>query len=414
VILILVVVAILSVLGLSAVGYWRYVNSVPAFTPESPVMPIPNGYQKAAKAARSLSQMLGRKEPHTWLYETPPDQAHALLASVRPALDEVRASFRLEWRAAPRLAPSTFPREHSDFRACARCFAAESALTRRQGTFGTAIMSSLDAMELGSKMVQGGGVDARRVGEACHAIGFGDVEQQIVPLLPVGALPGALARVRRIRSAWPPVSEMWGSERITMLAIMTKMFRDTGNESFADQVDGARSLAGFNGGTDRWETVHLLVTPRRVVLASLDDYFRQQIAESKKPFRQRARVPVPPDPWSRLFLSNHPGEYTWRYEFAATELAILEVALAARLYRLERGRYPAVLRDIGREVLPAVPMDQWDQPVTYCLRRGKLVIYRLGPDGKDDGGLAANVRHLGTGARGDLVFGKLNWSAWRD
>jgi hypothetical protein len=50
--------------------------------------------------------------------------------------------------------------------------------------------------------------------------------------------------------------------------------------------------------------------------------------------------------------------------------------------------------------------------VVYRLTSGKPLVYSLGPDGKDNGGLAANVRHLGKTPPGDLVFGQLNYSAW--
>jgi hypothetical protein len=410
IVLIIALVAIPAVLCLGAVGYWRYVDSVPPFVPPSqmPRTPVPNGYEKAARAMSLLARMIGRSKPRTWPYKTPPDQSQALLAPVQSTLDDVRASFGMEWRAPPRLSLFPYPREYSDFRACALCFAAESHLARSQGDAGTTMQRSFDAMELGSKMVRGGGTDAWQVGGACHAIGFHDVEQ-IVPLLPAAAIPGALERVRRVRSAWPLPYAMWESERITMLASMTKTFRHDLSLSFADQADRARFIAG----ADRWKAVRFLLTPRRVVLANMDDYFRRQIAESKKPIRQRAPVPVPPDVWSRQILPSDLGKYDWRYEYARTELAILEVALAARLYRLQQGRCPADLRAIRRQWLPAVPVDQWGQPIAYRLRGGKPVIYSLGPDGKDDGGLAANVQHLGKTARGDLVFGKLTWEDWR-
>jgi hypothetical protein len=409
-ILIVAVVATLGVLCLGAVGYWRYVTSVPPFTPPSPAMPKLNGYEVAAKAARAVTEMaLLRKLPDP--RDDATDDFRALLVPVRPILVKLRTTLRMEWRAPLRLDGTSYSYEYDDFRGCARCFGAERDLARRRGDPGAALQRSLDAMELGSKMARGGGMNVRQVGGDCHAIGFDHVEQ-IVPLLPAADIPGALARVRRLRRSWPLLSEMWESERITQLAAMTEVFRDFQHASFADQLDRMRSMASHSGSTERWETVRLILTPRTVVLARLDEYFRRQIAESKRPSRRRAPVPVPPDPWSRWFATQQ-GEDAWRYEFASTQLAILEVALAVRLYRLRHGRYPVNLRAIERRWLPAIPADQWDQLVAYRLKRGKPVIYSLGPDGKDDGGLAANARHLGKTARGDLVFGRLTWQVWR-
>jgi hypothetical protein len=98
IVLIIALVAILGVLCLGAVGYWRYVNGVPPFTPQLPPMPRPNGYELAAKAAAPVSQML-RPAERLGGPETMPLQWQAVLVRVRPALDAVRAAFRLQWRA---------------------------------------------------------------------------------------------------------------------------------------------------------------------------------------------------------------------------------------------------------------------------------------------------------------------------
>jgi hypothetical protein len=409
-IVVLAAVGIVSALGLGVVGYWQYATSVPSFNPQLPPLPKPNGYVRAAKAAERMSRAERPRFPMRWPNGTQAE-IRAQLIPVRPILDEIRATLRMEWRAPPERglrAAAALP-DYAGFRSCARYFMAETTVARRVGDYTTAMQRSLDGMELAAKVPWGGPLTARLVGLACHAIGFCQVEQ-IVPLLPARAIPTALDRVRRVRKEWPPVSETWESERVHTLSMWTDIFLELQRQPLREQFESLRS---WPEEPSLWQTVQLVVIPPRVGLANLDHYYRQRIAESKKPFRQRVPVPAPADPWSRRWYLADEPKHSWRYEFAQTELAILEVALAVRLFRLQHGRYPTDLKVIERQWLPAVPTDQWGQPVAYRLKSLKPLIYSWGPDGKDDGGLAANVRHLGATACGDLVFGKLNWNAWR-
>jgi hypothetical protein len=402
------VIAIVGSLGLAAIGYWRYATSVPPFTPHLPPMPQPNGYELAAQAVARLAGARRKATDH-WPHGTP-EQLRAQLAPVRPMLDEVRSCFRLEWRARPIISNHDLFPEYSQFRECARCFTAESLLARHRGDADGAMQRSLDAMELGSRVPKGGDILARFVGQACHGIGFEGVEP-LVPRLPPDGVEAALRRVHQARQSWPPLAETLECERISELACWGESFEDLQRQPLRQQIDTLRS---WHDERTLFEIVRVALTPRRTTLAGLDQYWQRRVAESKKPFPHRAVVSTPDDPWLQFMLHyvDDEPERTWQFEWPATQLAILEVALAVRLYRLEHGRYPTDLRAIEHRWLPAVAVDQWGQPVAYRLKAGKPLIYSLGPDRKDDGGLAANVRHLGKTARGDLVFGRLNWSAW--
>jgi hypothetical protein len=412
---VVVTAAIICSLGLGIVGYWRYATSVAPFMPQLPPMPKPNGFERAVKAARGLPWAKYTARRSGWLKGTPME-LRAQLTSIRPILDEVRATFRLEWRV-PRVkdapgAESTFSEPWWEFRACERSFDAETNLARSLGDYSSAIQRSLDAMELGAKCTRGGPLRSWRAGLAYHEIGFSQAEQ-IVPRLPARAIPAALERVRRVRNSWPPLSELWEGERIETLSFYTDAFLSIRRRPLREQIEGL-----FSSGEDQrlWRAVQRALTPRRWVLADVDRFYLRLIAESQKPIRQRNSVLAFDNPWlpSGYFAPDPEEQHSWRFEFAQTELALLEVALAVRLYHLHHGSYPADLGAIERHWLTVIPVDQWDQHVGYRLKGGKPLIYSLGPDGKDDGGQDANVRDLDKTARGDLVFGRLNWDDWRD
>jgi hypothetical protein len=398
------VLAIICIVTASAWGYWQYVNYVPPFRPQLPPMPSPNGYVKAQQALAQLSKIRHPPVPANWPHVTLA-QLRAQLAVRRPILDQVRAIFPLEWRAPAVLdVNDTFAAmpSHSEFRECARCFADEGILARSEGDYGAAMQSSLDAIELGSKIPNGGGLISRLTGLACHAIGF-DQAERTVSGMPAGAIPGALARLRRVRREWPSLSETLESERISHLAMDSQAFLEIQLEPLHGQLQFFRP-----DNASLWDAVLPLLTPRRTILASTDRFYRRQIGESTRPFRQRVAVPVPGDWWSRATLLSITPQILVRQEREGTHLALFEVALAVRMHYLQHGRYPARLSDISREWLPAIPVDLWDQPIAYRLRNSQPVIYSLGPDGKDDGGRAADPITLTPATRGDLVFGKMS------
>jgi hypothetical protein len=63
------------------------------------------------------------------------------------------------------------------------------------------------------------------------------------------------------------------------------------------------------------------------------------------------------------------------------------VALAAERYRQKYGHWPERLTDLAPEFLGAVPADPFDgRPLRYRRDKEGVVVYSVGPDGKDDGG----------------------------
>jgi hypothetical protein len=69
-------------------------------------------------------------------------------------------------------------------------------------------------------------------------------------------------------------------------------------------------------------------------------------------------------------------------------LRCAEAAMAAERYRLaNKGRWPDKLADLVPKYLSAVPFDPFDgRPLRYARHNDVVVMYSVGPDGKDDGG----------------------------
>lgn len=55
------------------------------------------------------------------------------------------------------------------------------------------------------------------------------------------------------------------------------------------------------------------------------------------------------------------------------------------LYRCEQGRYPRQLQELAGKYLPEVPPDRFrDQPLVYQVSPEMVLVYSVGPNGRDD------------------------------
>lgn len=70
------------------------------------------------------------------------------------------------------------------------------------------------------------------------------------------------------------------------------------------------------------------------------------------------------------------------------------VAIALELYRRKHGEYPPTLEALVPQYLPTVPPDRYDgNPLKYKLENGRPLLYSIGVDRKDDGGVLPKGQH---------------------
>ena len=67
---------------------------------------------------------------------------------------------------------------------------------------------------------------------------------------------------------------------------------------------------------------------------------------------------------------------------------VLRTAFAAELFRRANDRFPTSIAELKGDYLDEIPVDRFsDQPLQFKVNNGQLVIYSLGQNGRDDGGL---------------------------
>lgn len=90
-------------------------------------------------------------------------------------------------------------------------------------------------------------------------------------------------------------------------------------------------------------------------------------------------------------------------DVATARLELARTALAAHRYRVATGEWPGALEDLVPGHLPEVPRDPIDgEPLRYRRDDGRIVLYSIGPNRTDDGGL--EVDRLSSDQPGDSVW----------
>jgi hypothetical protein len=77
---------------------------------------------------------------------------------------------------------------------------------------------------------------------------------------------------------------------------------------------------------------------------------------------------------------------------------LLITELALRAYELQHGTHPQVLDELVPNTLPSLLSDPYDpkgNPFRYRRDGANYVLYRVGPDGVDDGGRSLNLGENG-------------------
>jgi len=100
------------------------------------------------------------------------------------------------------------------------------------------------------------------------------------------------------------------------------------------------------------------------------------------------------------------SRFLWEYE--GTSTLLLAVTLGLQAYRADLGSYPETLNDLSPGYLDSLPLDPFalGQGFHYRRTEDRYLLYSVGPDGVDDGGVSVDFDDQGLISReskGDIV-----------
>jgi hypothetical protein len=154
--------------------------------------------------------------------------------------------------------------------------------------------------------------------------------------------------------------------------------------------NGDSDPIGFVPPGRNWDYMDLMRIPsvtkriRAAVLMCFNQYVEmaklpveQQLQRSKELQEAEQRLPE----LARYYLRS------FRIHRDQAELRCAVVMVALERYRQAKNRWPEALTDLVPSFLPSLPLDPFDGfPLRYRRSDDGVVIYSVGPDGKDDGG----------------------------
>lgn len=393
--------ATVTVLTVALLGYLGWANALPKPVQVARVLPTPNGYDACFAAAQDLAGV-GAVGP---MLRTPWEaDLSDLRREVEPRrgdLDALRRAMRLKYLTPAELTDADFTR-HREYRTACQLFAAEARLALAAGDRKTALARSLDAIELGNKIGQGGPYLHNLVRATCQTMGVEAAERCFGRLDPETARSLG-ARLDRVLSELPNAGDIADDERRMALNYLrlTLTGRAPLPTASSDGSDESALAATSNKAV-------LFFYPKVLGYRKVDDHWKAVAAELRKPYHLRNQVPAVPVSDPVLGRATNVGVRAgFSFTSIETLLRVLRARLAVEEFRSQNGRLPARLEEVTPAILPAAPADPFSgESLRYVRQGSSYLLYSVGPDRQDDHGKPVSKR-LSESAVGDYVAGKL-------
>ena len=135
-------------------------------------------------------------------------------------------------------------------------------------------------------------------------------------------------------------------------------------------------------------------------LAWVGKYLPASFADRWERQRYKSQCREKPGDFVMAMIVGSFGRVPELEEKAKLRNQLVQVALALEICKLQRGKYPADLSALAPEYLETVPLDPFsEKSLVYKPSSTGFLIYSVGPNGKDDGG----VEHPASGSGQDDI-----------
>ncbi len=299
---------------------------------------------------------------------------------------------------------------YARLRQLARNKNAETRLFMMRGENEKAVNSALDCVEMAYDISQGGALISRLVASAICAIGLAPLSETpgVNTLQAPEQLSGPQARVAAARLEAllvrrPSYIVAMNDARWDGLATLDKAFKrgDWRARATFDVSNSTPTPEEF------WARIARATVGKRTIVNNVNASFDAAIATMKAPYAPMSTlgaVNYGLDPISAAFSLN--ADRT-RFNDARekTQLDLMLLRLALRAYRAEKGAYPPNLAALSNGTLKRIPTDDFNggKPYFYTQKNGDYRLWSIGPDTKNDGGVAIKS---GSAPRGNLPWQK--------
>ena len=385
-------------------GICWYNNRLPRITVPTHALPTNNAFDDWVKAGKMLTKTksIGPIYLGSWGTDYTFADLQASYQESRPALEVFRRGLRKPYlHPAVRSFDITSPYFTAN-REIARLLSAEALYYQCTGQYGKAVDARLDGMEFGAVQSKGAPMTGGLSGNACMTISRLHFED-LIPRLSRAELAKTAQRLETIESRIVPLSEVIREEGYRSAASLRASM-----ERERNPIKLFTTLSG--GGSDWWETtwlsVQLAFTNKQKMLDSQADYFNNMANDAQKPYVSLSAGPLPDGPLADLIYP----EFTRSRRLFETQNAIvyiLQMEVALRRYFLDNLCYPTKLSELVPKYMQTISPDPFgNKPFVYRLiSPNKYLLYSLGRNFRDDGGIGGRMRR-----NSDIVAGSLERS----
>lgn len=352
----------------------------------------------------------------------PPDleEAARIVEAHAPSLARLREGLRYPYAQTMTASLYDGSAHLQYYRSLARLLALDGYVKLKRGKPKDAVASYLDALRFGIAVQQGAPRAGRLVGLICAGIGRAGLWAALKDLDAETARYAA-AQIQQIAGTKPPIGAMFAADR----RIGSAMLAEATSSRFW-RLRGWMAISGERNDRGPWWSgpvnyISTLPASRKRLIWRYNAYVSSVEDQATWPY---PRTPTRTawgrfDFFGKLFLENYSHVLVMN-DLDTAQNQLLAVALASHAYHRQNGRdAPSIQRLVDAGMLRRVPTDPFDpraKPLRYTEILGETVIYSIGPDACDDGGVPAmpGPDVAGAGqlcpftetAIGDIVAGK--------
>ncbi len=375
-------------------GYVYFRNPLPRFSlPVPPPPPPDNAYEQFVQCAREV-----RSAEELARLEKLPDygslaQKQAVVLANRDLLNRVHQLVHLPAQANHleyRLGDPTV----DGYWAIGRLIAAEVKLLEQRRQYRQALHASIDGLVFFEKILQGGTFlhltyNITGINTIC------DVMPSSIPYLDIQSLQEGVKRMEHLLANEYPLHSLLAQDLHTSLIGWQRTVRGLAQRGF--RLDFPRSSL----------EKEMLFMPKAPITQAALQYAEQWLSQVKKPFVQIQVVDYP-QPLRNLppgLVLREPADIfaqIARYLHVRARLRLLYIALQLELYRRTHGRYPSGLESLGASPYFVDPFS--GKPFVYRAARSRYVLYSVGPNGVDDGGVPLSPHADPRKRAGDILL----------
>lgn len=345
----------------------------------------------------------------------PSEAARAeLVRQYGPALERLRAGLGHAYREPPARSFVRMYPHLARYRDLSRILRLEGQVRATRGDWAGAMESTLDTLQMGTRVVQGNHIIGGLVGAAIQMVGRKDA-WQIAEHLSGSEARTATERLECIRKERFPYWRTLEEEKWATLAGLLEIMRrpDWQGRYVKTMIDAGQPVAPRNPTT----LAHLVITSKGALVNEYSAYMDRSIAQARVPYAKRsALVPLPSNTLAQMVVPRHErAHFTIVKSEVLNDLLLLSLAL--RAYQAKHGQPPRALSALVPRYLKALPEDPFapDGKFRYRVEKGRPLLYSIGPDATDDGGCPvlskptsadpAHRHRVGAESTGDIVAG---------